>query len=213
MNALALDLWLGDAQEVFPVIAKTAPVNAWFLDGFAPACNPDMWQETGLNPIVALSDYGTTFASLSVAGVLKRGLKQHGIQITRPRGFGHKREMLKAIWQAPGNRANIQSERNSNYTTIPQCKQPTAPYCDRRRRNCRFKLCVGICTTWASSHALRSNSAPCRWFRQSLGILKPKTLLSSSKCRSLNDAGMAICLESLCRIQGISSVADSSTGT
>ncbi len=97
----SLDLWLGDAQEVFPVIAKTAPVNAWFLDGFAPACNPDMWQETVLNPIVALSDYGTTFASFSVAGVLKRGLKQHGIHITRPRGFGHKREMLKAIWQAP----------------------------------------------------------------------------------------------------------------
>ena len=97
----SLDLWLGDAQEVFPAIAKTTPVNAWFLDGFAPSCNPDMWQETVLNPIVALSDYGTTFASFSVAGVLKRGLKQHGIQITRPRGFGHKREMLKAVWQAP----------------------------------------------------------------------------------------------------------------
>ncbi|MEX7475583.1 MnmC family methyltransferase, partial [Acinetobacter baumannii] len=34
-----------------------------------------------------------TFASFSVAGVLKRGLKAHGIDISRPRGFGHKREM------------------------------------------------------------------------------------------------------------------------
>ena len=94
----SLDLWLGDAHDVFPVIPKTLQVNAWFLDGFAPSCNPDMWEEHVLNHIVRLSDQGTTFASFSVAGVLKRGLKQHGIAISRPRGFKHKREMLKGIW-------------------------------------------------------------------------------------------------------------------
>lgn len=94
----SLDLWLGDAHDVFPVIEKTAPVNAWFLDGFAPSCNPDMWEENVLNNIVRLSEIGTTFASFSVAGVLRRGLKNHGISISRPRGFKHKREMLKAIW-------------------------------------------------------------------------------------------------------------------
>ncbi|WP_313564473.1 FAD-dependent 5-carboxymethylaminomethyl-2-thiouridine(34) oxidoreductase MnmC [Acinetobacter sp.] len=94
----SLDLWLGDAHDVFPVIEKTASVNAWFLDGFAPSCNPDMWEENVLNNIVRLSEIGTTFASFSVAGVLKRGLKNHGISISRPRGFKHKREMLKAIW-------------------------------------------------------------------------------------------------------------------
>ncbi|QZM11612.1 FAD-dependent 5-carboxymethylaminomethyl-2-thiouridine(34) oxidoreductase MnmC [Acinetobacter lwoffii] len=94
----SLDLWLGDAHDVFPVIEKTAPVNAWFLDGFAPSCNPDMWEENVLNHIVRLSEIGTTLASFSVAGVLKRGLKNHGISISRPRGFKHKREMLKAIW-------------------------------------------------------------------------------------------------------------------
>lgn len=94
----SLDLWLGDAHDVFPMIEKTAPVNAWFLDGFAPSCNPDMWEENVLNNIVRLSEIGTTFASFSVAGVLKRGLKNHGIPISRPRGFKHKREMLKAIW-------------------------------------------------------------------------------------------------------------------
>ncbi|KKW82359.1 FAD-dependent cmnm(5)s(2)U34 oxidoreductase [Acinetobacter sp. AG1] len=94
----SIDLWLGDAQDIFPTIPKTQAVNAWFLDGFAPSCNPDMWQANVLDHIVRLSDFGTTFASFSVAGILKRGLKQHGIQISRPRGFGHKREMLKAIW-------------------------------------------------------------------------------------------------------------------
>ncbi len=94
----SIDLWLGDAQEIFPSMAKTKAVNAWFLDGFAPSCNPDMWEQNVLNNIVRLSGYGTTFASFSVAGILKRGLKAHGIDISRPRGFGHKREMLKAAW-------------------------------------------------------------------------------------------------------------------
>ena len=94
----SLDLWLGDAHDVFPSMVKTSSVNAWFLDGFAPACNPDIWEEQVLNHIVRLSGIGTTFSSFSVAGVLKRGLTQHGISISRPRGYKHKREMLKAIW-------------------------------------------------------------------------------------------------------------------
>jgi tRNA 5-methylaminomethyl-2-thiouridine biosynthesis bifunctional protein len=106
----SIDLWLGDAQDIFPSIPKTQSVNAWFLDGFAPSCNPDMWQENVLNHIVRLSEYGTTFASFSVAGVLKRGLKQHGIQISRPRGFGHKREMLKAIWLDCPDQENPEAE-------------------------------------------------------------------------------------------------------
>lgn len=97
----SLDLWLGDAHDIFPIMQKTSTVNAWFLDGFAPSCNPDLWEEQILSHIVRLSDYQTTFASFSVAGVLKRGLKQHGITISRPRGFAHKREMLKAIWLSP----------------------------------------------------------------------------------------------------------------
>lgn len=108
----SLDLWLGDAHDVFPVIEKTAPVNAWFLDGFAPSCNPDMWEENVLNNIVRLSEIGTTFASFSVAGVLKRGLKNHGISISRPRGFKHKREMLKAIWN-PAEESNTSSAQET----------------------------------------------------------------------------------------------------
>ncbi|MCF9033867.1 FAD-dependent 5-carboxymethylaminomethyl-2-thiouridine(34) oxidoreductase MnmC [Acinetobacter nectaris] len=94
----SIDLWLGDAEDVFPIIPKTGVVNAWFLDGFAPSCNPELWQQNVLEHIVRLSAPSTTFASFSVAGMIKRGLKAHGIEISRPKGFGHKREMLKAIW-------------------------------------------------------------------------------------------------------------------
>lgn len=97
-ECFSLDLWLGDAADILPVMTTTAPINAWFLDGFAPSCNPELWQENILKHIIRLSDVGTTFASFSVAGVIKRGLIAHGIEISRPKGFGQKREMLKGIW-------------------------------------------------------------------------------------------------------------------
>ncbi|CAM4351054.1 FAD-dependent 5-carboxymethylaminomethyl-2-thiouridine(34) oxidoreductase MnmC [Acinetobacter pragensis] len=113
----ALDLWLGDAHDVFPAMERTQQINAWFLDGFAPACNPDMWEENVLSNIVYLSGIGTTFSSFSVAGVLKRGLKQHGISITRPRGFAHKREMLKGIWLPPETDSQPADEANAQKKT------------------------------------------------------------------------------------------------
>ncbi|WP_447512375.1 FAD-dependent 5-carboxymethylaminomethyl-2-thiouridine(34) oxidoreductase MnmC [Acinetobacter pittii] len=117
----SIDLWLGDAQEIFPSMVKTKAVNAWFLDGFAPSCNPDMWEQNVLNNIVRLSGYGTTFASFSVAGILKRGLKAHGIDISRPRGFGHKREMLKAVWKLPeADEASLELEQTHALATEQQ---------------------------------------------------------------------------------------------
>ncbi|SPL69801.1 FAD-dependent 5-carboxymethylaminomethyl-2-thiouridine(34) oxidoreductase MnmC [Acinetobacter stercoris] len=116
----SIDLWLGDAHDIFPSIEKTQTINAWFLDGFAPSCNPDMWEENVLDHILRLSDYGTTFASFSVAGVLKRGLKKHGVSISRPKGFAHKREMLKAIWNYPQRNNHEQDNRNIENNAFPQ---------------------------------------------------------------------------------------------
>ncbi|OUY05801.1 FAD-dependent 5-carboxymethylaminomethyl-2-thiouridine(34) oxidoreductase MnmC [Acinetobacter populi] len=96
---ISIDLWLGDAAQTFPLIQSAQPVNAWFLDGFAPSCNPELWQEQIFSHIMRLSAFGTSFASFSVAGILKRALRSYGVTIRRPKGFGHKREMLKAIWQ------------------------------------------------------------------------------------------------------------------
>lgn len=144
----SLDLWLGDAQDIFPSIPKTQTVNAWFLDGFAPSCNPDMWQENVLNHIVRLSDLGTTFASFSVAGVLKRGLKQHGIQISRPRGFGHKREMLKAIWLDAAAPPEIAS-RNSEENVVTQ-QQPESKTITRQRNIAIIGAGIaGLSSAWA----------------------------------------------------------------
>jgi tRNA 5-methylaminomethyl-2-thiouridine biosynthesis bifunctional protein len=95
---LSLDIWLGDAADCLPKIYSERPVQAWFLDGFAPACNPELWQAQVIDQIVRLSAVGTTFASFSVAQVVRQGLAAHGITVSRPKGFKYRREMLKAHW-------------------------------------------------------------------------------------------------------------------
>ncbi|MBF7689044.1 FAD-dependent 5-carboxymethylaminomethyl-2-thiouridine(34) oxidoreductase MnmC [Acinetobacter rathckeae] len=114
----SIDLWFGDAADIFPVITTRTPVNAWFLDGFAPSCNPELWQENILKHIIRLSDMGTTFASFSVAGIIKRGLQAHGIHISRPKGFGHKREMLKGVWPQISTEPNQPTHKQQHIAII-----------------------------------------------------------------------------------------------
>ena len=144
----SLDLWLGDAQDVFPSMAKTSSVNAWFLDGFAPACNPDIWEEQVLNHIVRLSGIGTTFSSFSVAGVLKRGLTQHGISISRPRGYKHKREMLKAIW-LPAEPENT-SDAVDTKSVLNQNQPDQVPHAFKQRQIAIIGAGIaGLTSAWA----------------------------------------------------------------
>lgn len=69
-------------------------VDAWFLDGFAPAKNADMWTEALFSTLSHLSTSGTTAATFTAAGVVKRGLQANGFELKKVPGFGRKREML-----------------------------------------------------------------------------------------------------------------------
>lgn len=118
---LTVDLCWGEARQVLadwqtprPAGCPSLQVSAWFLDGFAPSCNPELWQQSIVAPMVQLSGPGTTFASFSVAGVIKRSLREQGITVTRPAGFGRKREMLKAWWPDPIPETAPGMERDSS---------------------------------------------------------------------------------------------------
>ncbi len=69
-------------------------VNAWFLDGFAPAKNPELWQNQGFQCITQHSANNSTLATFTAAGFVRRGLQDCGWLISKRKGFGSKREML-----------------------------------------------------------------------------------------------------------------------
>lgn len=108
---ITLDIWLGDAGDGLASLAtfdslatlntETAInrpyIDAWFLDGFAPSCNESLWAESIFTQMQRLSRTGTTAATYSCAGIVKRGLQAHGFSIKKVKGFGRKREMLTAV--------------------------------------------------------------------------------------------------------------------
>lgn len=87
-----LTLWVGDVADVLPQLPP--PCDAWFLDGFAPAKNPDMWQADLFSEMARLSTAGSTFATFTSAGMVKRGLQAAGFHVHKKAGYGRKREML-----------------------------------------------------------------------------------------------------------------------
>lgn len=113
---VTLDLWLGDATQSLQKLASSysylshqTQVDAWYLDGFAPSCNESLWAEQIFEQVQRLSKPGSTAATFSCAGVVKRGLEGAGFDIKKVKGFGRKREMLTA-----SKRPNIFNPINPN---------------------------------------------------------------------------------------------------
>lgn len=90
-----LSLWFGEALEGlrdWPV----ASVDAWYLDGFAPARNRDAWSLELFQQLAARSHpEHTTFATFTAAGQVRRDLAQAGFRVEKQPGFGRKREMIR----------------------------------------------------------------------------------------------------------------------
>jgi len=102
-----LTLVIADVAEALPQLPENA-VDAWFLDGFTPAKNPEMWSEPVLAHIARASRAGATLATYTSAGWVRRGLQQAGFDAARAPGFGWKRAMLSGTF-APGDAAKHDS--------------------------------------------------------------------------------------------------------
>jgi tRNA 5-methylaminomethyl-2-thiouridine biosynthesis bifunctional protein len=70
--------------------------DAIYLDGFAPARNPDMWTHQVLRSVSRLAAREATLATWSVAGPVREALEATGFAVEKRSGFGTKREMLVA---------------------------------------------------------------------------------------------------------------------
>ena len=96
---ITLDLWFGEALDSLNEIANnqhehSARIDAWFLDGFAPAKNSDMWSDDLFKAMARISHSQTTVATFTAAGFVRRGLIDAGFDMIKSAGFGRKRQML-----------------------------------------------------------------------------------------------------------------------
>ena len=92
---VTLDLVYGDALHSLAGLSIPAPgVDAWYLDGFTPTRNASLWEGDLFRELAVLSHAGTTIASYSVAGVVRRNLEAAGFRTEKSPGFGNKRHKL-----------------------------------------------------------------------------------------------------------------------
>ncbi|WP_323716734.1 tRNA (5-methylaminomethyl-2-thiouridine)(34)-methyltransferase MnmD [Paracoccus aminovorans] len=82
-----------DARQALPAWAGRA--DAWFLDGFSPAKNPELWGEALMAEVARHTAPGGTFATYTAAGHVRRALAAAGFQVARAPGFAGKRHMSR----------------------------------------------------------------------------------------------------------------------
>ena len=93
---VVLTLLIGDVMEQLPQL--DARIDAWFLDGFNPAKNPEMWTPELFAELARLSAPGTTIGTFSSAGRVRRALNEAGFKMKRVPGLGKKWEVAKGLF-------------------------------------------------------------------------------------------------------------------
>jgi tRNA U34 5-methylaminomethyl-2-thiouridine-forming methyltransferase MnmC len=99
IGSATLTVIAGDARETVP--AWPGRADAWYLDGFAPSRNPQMWEPPLLEAVARASAPHAYAATYSVAGAVRRGLESAGFTLERLPGYGRKREMLRSVKTPP----------------------------------------------------------------------------------------------------------------
>ena len=94
---LKFNLILGDARNTLSTWPQKA--DAWFLDGFSPSKNPELWEPTLMANVAHHTKQGGSCATYTAAGFVRRGLQKAGFTITRSPGFGRKRHMTQGAMQ------------------------------------------------------------------------------------------------------------------
>ncbi|MDO7895406.1 bifunctional tRNA (5-methylaminomethyl-2-thiouridine)(34)-methyltransferase MnmD/FAD-dependent 5-carboxymethylaminomethyl-2-thiouridine(34) oxidoreductase MnmC [Pseudomonas citrulli] len=93
---VTLTLLIGDALEQLPQL--DAQIDAWFLDGFAPAKNPEMWTAELFAELARLAAPGSTLSTFTSTGWVRRLLNAAGFKMKRTPGIGHKWEILRGAF-------------------------------------------------------------------------------------------------------------------
>ena len=95
LPGLRAEIHIGDARDILPRWPGQA--DAWFLDGFSPAKNPELWNEALMAEVARHTAPGGTFATYTAAGHVRRALAEAGFSVTRRPGYGRKKHMSTGI--------------------------------------------------------------------------------------------------------------------
>ena len=87
------EILIGDARDLLP--GWDGAADAWFLDGFSPAKNPELWGEALMGEVGAHTAPCGTFATYSAAGHVRRALGAAGFAVTRAPGYAGQRHMSR----------------------------------------------------------------------------------------------------------------------
>ena len=120
---VTLTLMIADATASLKQLH--AQVDAWYLDGFAPSKNPELWNTQLFQQIARLSHKNTTLSTYTVARKIRESLTAVGFNIQKSKGFGQKREMLTATLQQASTCVDktpwayqYSAKRCQNYTIV-----------------------------------------------------------------------------------------------
>ena len=91
LGPIAVTILIGDARVSLPAWDQRA--DAWYLDGFSPAKNPELWTPAILSDVARHTAPGGTFATYTAAGHVRRALADAGFAVERRPGHGKKRHM------------------------------------------------------------------------------------------------------------------------
>ncbi|MDB5666360.1 tRNA (5-methylaminomethyl-2-thiouridine)(34)-methyltransferase MnmD [Cypionkella sp.] len=91
LGPIAVEIIIGDARDTLTAWPDKA--DAWFLDGFAPAKNPELWSPEILHEVARHTAPIGTFATYTAAGHVRRALQDAGFQVERRPGHGRKKHM------------------------------------------------------------------------------------------------------------------------
>lgn len=102
-KTVSLYLMIGDANALLPEWGegRLEPLkllaDAWYLDGFSPAKNPELWNQSLMQHIYDLTAPAGTFSTYTSAGHVRRALSAAGFEVTKVDGFGKKRHRLEGV--------------------------------------------------------------------------------------------------------------------
>lgn len=188
-----------------PVHNGSHRVDAWFLDGFAPSKNPEMWSPQLFSLLADLSKPGSTFSTFTAAGEVRRALIKAGFDVEKISGHGNKREMLRGNFvKETQTRAGADQREDSPYNPVKRNSAHTPPWYLNLSRPAPGEKCTAVIGAGIAGCAT-ANALAQRGWKVSLydpegiasaasgnpqGVLYPKLSIEASSFARINLAAM-----------------------